>query len=462
MREEKINGYIIKFYKNIAPDKELKDADKSQFFTWMNYDRMICTPIYENEGYHSYGSKSIDFSDISDIDIYHERHKVFLYYLHSDCAEEINLNIFEYDTHYAKNNPLFVFTFFTLNSDRFAIKDFKKKVKNLTCGQIESEIFGTLGSSSCVVVFRSNKYENVIKLLNKIRNSCEISSSYSIPGIIKNYNGINWGEKLDVNIRMVLNLNDISIEKFHRMVIDQNKNLCAFEDIKFYSEFGKHDAALEAKISDNTNFLKWYDKDGFFHLGENKYIQSTNTRILDLQDCAEQSSDWRASKYSNEICFKKIKNTIQNLQISENVRASFRRLLIRVEQLKAEPYYNKLEDKKNTILGFINSMPSNSVGEIVGDTAYGLDSLNNHIDNILSETKKDFERPQSSMRFIGPSCKLLLAYEKIVNVVLDEWLHKKDNKIEFTTILYANIDTAISIKELFKDVEYKKMGYVKE
>lgn len=472
-------GYIIKLYKTINSHQESRVPKDTDFLVWMNFDGMKVLPVYFFEDF----GKSLDISDIQDIDITCERQKLNLYSIK-------NKDIFGIsdDLKYEKK-PLIVITMINFFDKKMDFDELNECIKAVIDGctkdinrkyNVDYEIMGTLSSHDYVIVFRGDSYNDINNIIFELRinaNSRQfpISITYSILAINKK-DKLNWTGDKDIyaSIRIALDAK-VTPQDIINTLEAKNDINDAILELKKYTTFGKFDMGIEGNVFENkSKFLDLYENPKIFS-GMEKTIYMTNTRFLNRRyldefktnEKEEKKDDFRVtSEEQNSFNEEKEKvrvmiRELEHSSVSEKLKQSILRLILRVFQANISVYTNR---ESNNFFELLNGLMvllkkwgkganyQESIAEI-------LRALNILLDNRISANMRDFETPHSSLRFSGSSSGLLVAYSNLVNdlsSIIGIYKEKAEQPLKYLVFVTVDIDSKISAKLFFpEDDEYR-------
>lgn len=471
--EEKYSGYIVKLYKAVSSHKKIDILDEMDYLVWMNYDGMTIKKIDEFIEYQ----KSLDVANLGIADKTCERQKIYLY-------SNSSTNIFFDTNDMSPNMPLIVITMINFVREKADLECVQGLInKALYSVNVESseevsapnieekvkyEIMGTLSSYDYVIVFRGESYTYINNILSQMRilsisQKCPINLTYSILGIARGKEGEWNGDKgVSGSVRVSLSP-DYSPEKLFEELSTLNTapNSKIMEDLRYYTTFGKYDMGIEGKVLDAERFVNLFSKDGALSEASER-IYATNTRFLNYKQVAgtlasegEPSVGDETIKLDESVS-KEFNERLKQLQtsvVSEEVKQSVLRLILRMYQVAISIYPNNIKQYLRLLDGLISLIKKKGqlshCQELLADIVTALNIL---LDNQVSANIRDFEVPQSNLRFSGASYKLLIAYSNVINSltkIINTYKAVNDNKHDYYVFVTVDIDTKISSRIFF-------------
>lgn len=481
MKSKRENGYIIKLYKAINSNYSAYVPRKTDFLVWMNFDGMRIKRIYSFDDYR----KSIDIEEIisheqDNVEMASERQKLYLYHYKKN-EKDI------FDSQKYKKYPLVIITMINFalttpeidilnNAVKSAIDENQKENSNIL---IDYEILGTLSSHDYVIIFRSNTYKIINKIIFSFRMSQdlvkkEISTTYSILAIEKS-NIEYWigDDELYASIRISLNA-----KKNPEEIIQKIKGIETS-----YTTYGKFDIGLEGTLykQDINSFFELFNKENGIFSGKSADIYMTNTRFLDRKDISLEKKLNKESNvgekkdlnietdfgYIQEIVpgveeARKIIERLNNCSLSDKLKQSFLRLVFRIYQSKisiysarnSAPFFELLDG----MMKYVEKSEENYGCQ--DDITEIITAVNIMLDNRISANSRDFEMPQSTLRFSGSAFKLLSAYTNVI-VDLKQIIDKEDKNYECYAFVAADIDSKVTIESFLCAGESVQLLYIK-
>jgi len=484
-------GYIIKLYKRLEPRKQLESGTLFNAMAFMGFDGVVHMGVNKFMKYQNVTKFNEDKDEFDRI-LYHIRQKIFLYRLsHIDPAD-----IFADDP----EKPAMAIVFVDINQSvirngvavGIISTHIYNVIRDLNLADFTYEVFGTLCSSDFVIAMKSTNMSNIFKIIYVLRSICcviqhgdnqseevpLVRSTYSIPCYAPgNIDKLQTNEDLGVSI--MLSLSDAYQPD---TVVDSIYEGLSKDKEAFYS-FGKFDVGLSADIMDMPALFRQYTGDGSLSPSNNnlnKYIHNTSTHFhmkKAVQDKwkdsiaklaplnAERKDSFEQQQYTKAYTLSELEKTIRTMGNDKNneslprtIVSSIIRLLLRAYQAFYSSW-DYCEDVAHTIVHFgdaiIGEKFKDSDGKIDENRIIlTIDSLNTLLDNRIIDSKRNFEAPQSNIRFTASSAKILVAYAHLLNKIYGAFTTETRRFYTYVTADIINEITATEFVDIY-DPKYK-------
>lgn len=485
------NGYIIKLYKSV-PSCSMNIPSQSDFTMWMNFDGMRVIPVCNFDDYKN----SLDIKELHRLDEMSERQKLYLY--HVDAGRDI-FGLDEGEE--IKEFPLIVVSLINFQQDVPNEAEFMKTISKVVemcdrvitsavCSElVRYELMKTLSSHDYVLVFRGKSFDMINLILFGIRKKLfgtknVIGKVYSIIGI-DSKNTEKWTEDKEIyaSIRIALG-SDKHPYELYREFTEINHDGEIITEPQMYMTYGKFDMGVEGYLPENKRpFLELFSERSIFALDGGEVFM-TNTRFLNkkreeikllenkIEEAIQTESDGGtipggtldndAAKKILEGIHEKIdeeRKIVENSSISDKLKQSVLRLILRVNQSRISIYSRRYSEEFDGLLRELlwiieTKEPLQDKQQTIADI---VTSMNILLDNKISANTRDFETPNSNLRFTGSSSKMLMMYTNIVEdmaaIIRRYHVIKGEPDCRYTVFVTADIDSKITVNRFFPELE---------
>lgn len=460
---EKINGYILKFYKKI---KHLKKGNESfHFVSFMNFDGVRIIPV---KNFKDYQKNTIDFKKPLDDDQDCSRQKLLIYNFEDDFSNLVpnKEDIFDKKkSTFSKKYPILAITIINLKRGTNQKQVIQTTQSILREKDIKYKFFGSLSINDLVIVYRCKNFSDLFEcnFYSLFPQSDFFHSTYTIPCLLLSCAKF-WkeAEGLEISIRSSIPPKDTYFNTPSEENLSINgKHVLGLKQVTKYDVFGKYDIDIRGTIDSSNEFVKNFTNGLFFEKPEeiNQIKRNTNTRFLykcTTNDCEtisyvpELVND-NITKFKTDIsqlCSDIINGSQSN---SSDYNHNLARLWLRAYQLLLRGRDNPILDDIIDIIKSYFELVYVYVNKLDYSESIiaGLKSLNTLIDNRDLNDFYEFENPHSNLMFSGCCTSLLSAYSNMANIAFKKIARLNNETKKYLAYITSDGYAEVSAKEMF-------------
>lgn len=462
-------GYLLNFYKYSPINKEeIKDDSLKKIFreneysksvVWSKFDRLEVRKIEEFKQFRESGNSEKSWigerqfamiydigTDVSKKLTYDETSAskgVFAFHK-TGTDNECNLRFFgismidltpeAYSSFYSSSNP-----------GNYMYEKFTEAIDEIinSCDDIHKEaicydIFGTLGGNDLVIIWLTYQFEDIIKILEAIRQSYSVNSNIGVVANVSTIMGIRDISDIELNFKDAKGYFNIKLTKREGCQHAVLKESLSIDENSVETLFGEHDISIKIPCANVENQL--YTENGFLHMMNSKFITNffqANTElsaVVDYNNLPTYNFNLTNTYKYNLVSWKEKNNIQKKIEkivaadlflkasyLTETIWILYEDYIKNITSTFSYPWTRDLHTCFYTALEYLENLVVTD--ELSTELKYEcveflISNMRQMILHVAQANRLFFEVPNTHLRHTGTYSKILRTYNGIIKQLL--------------------------------------------